>query len=448
MSEDDLETVKIGLFYKTMKHDLALINEYDDNLEERVARLLTNDMGETLRTEVSYALIQEFKKFMYLVALDILQNKVDDSFKQNTYEYDSKTKTSYFTSSYHPPYMIDLVWRFIIQEGEIYTNFCEMLCGGYIDRANPLKDMKATLTRYSSARKALEENDTLLKPYWGLWPKLDSTDQISLDYEYDSFLHMHEKLSQLIEFRNLIQEQEIDDLDVNAIKVAIQEWREKSIVEVDDFAEHQIQNDIDLEEYDIEKEVDLEEMYQELINYEFHENFRKSICKMFNLDEAAGRQLLREYKNFLLMYYLTDHKCAPSFEIDSFWDLHYASTKDYRDFCFEIFGEFLPSKNYDYTDSGIRKRAQDYKISLSLYEELFGEEPNHVFWESAVDLVINSKNGFQHVSLFKYASLCIYHVSYGHLEYKNTFRRSKDKYYKKFDEDTISIINRVSIYII
>lgn len=144
------------------------------------------------------------------------------------------------------------------------------------------------------------------------------------------------------------------------------------------------------------------------------------------------------------MYYLTDHKCAPSYEIDSFWDFHYASTKDYREFCMEIFGEFLPSKNYDYTDKGIRTLAKDYKLSLALYEELFGEEPSDIFWESAVDLVINSKNGFQHVSLYKYACLCIYHNAYGPLQYKNTFRRNKEGYYYKFDEKDIVAINEVS----
>jgi len=440
----EFENLKTSLFVKTMKHDLVLVNEYEDTLEERIARLLTNDMGETLRTEVSYVLIQEFKKFMYIVALEILQRKHDKSFDKNSLSEDKAKKTLYFTSPYHPPYMIDLVWRFIIQEGKIYEDFWNLLWGGYIDRINPNKDLKATLSRYTAGRLILEKNDKLIKPYWGLWPKIENTDQIALDYEYDMLFHMNEKLAMLVEFREDIQEAEVDDFDLRSIKTAIQDWREKHLVEIEEFEERELAEEPDLESFNIKKNKDIHKLYQKLIEYQFHEKFNKSISFMFLLEETAGQQLIREYKNFLFMYYLTDKRWAPSFEIDSFWDLHYASTKEYREFCLEIFGEFLPSKNYDYNEKGIRKRAQDYKLSLRLYEELFGDEPNEVFWESVVDLVINSKNGFQHVSLFKYASLWIYHIVNGDLEYKNTIRRSKDEYYKKFKDEEIDRINRLN----
>lgn len=105
----------------------------------------------------------------------------------------------------------------------------------------------------------------------------------------------------------------------------------------------------------------------------------------------------------------------------------------------------MPSKNYDYNNKGIRKRVKDYKISLRLYEELFDIEPNEMFWESAVDLAINSKNGFQHVSLFKFATLCVYDLAFGVLNYKNTLRRNKEGYYDKFTDKEIARINRVSI---
>jgi hypothetical protein len=162
---------------------------------------------------------------------------------------------------------------------------------------------------------------------------------------------------------------------------------------------------------------------------------------MFMLTDNAGKQLIKEYKNFLFMYYLTECRVAPSFEIDSFWDLHYASTKDYREFCFEIFGEFLPSKNYDYNEKGIKQRTKDYKESLRIYEQLFGDEPNETLWESAVDLTINSRNGFQHVNLFKYICLCIYINANNGLYYRNTFRRDKTKYYDGIPDEVIEQIN-------
>ena len=123
LKDKEFEALKTSLFIKTMKYDLVLINDYDDTLEQRVARLLTNDMGETLRTEVSYALIQEFKKFMYLVALEILIDKREKTFEKDMQYEDPKTKLKYYVAPYHPPYLIDLVWRFIIQEGQIYKDF-------------------------------------------------------------------------------------------------------------------------------------------------------------------------------------------------------------------------------------------------------------------------------------------------------------------------------------
>lgn len=440
----DFENIKTALFVKTMRHDLVLINDYNDTLEERIARLLTNHMGETLRTEVVYALIQEFKKFMYLAALEILESKYNKDFEPDMFYEDKKTKIKYYVTSYHPPHILDLVWKFIIQEGEIYHDFCEEICGGYIDRSNPLQDMKSTLTRYSSARIRLEEHSDLLKPYWGLWPKLDNINQIGVDYEYDSFLHLNEKIAQLINFREFIKEEGIDDFDVDNIKKVIDEWRDKNRVTFDEFEQHDLNSKPRLSKFNINKKDKLDKLYAKLCDYELHENFRKSVTKMFMLDDTTGRQLIREYKNFLFMYYLTDKKCAPSFEIDEFWDLHYASTKDYRDFWNEVFGEYLPSKNYDYTEAGMKLRAKDYKISLELYEELFSSEPNEIFWESPVDLVINSKNGFQHVSLYNYAWLCIYHRVNATFEFKNTLRRNKEGYYDKFDEDELETINKVS----
>ena len=69
------------------------------------------------------------------------------------------------------------------------------------------------------------------------------------------------------------------------------------------------------------------------------------------------------------------------------------------------------------------------------------EEPQENLWEDPVDLTINSKNGFQHLNLFKYVCMCIYHSQNETLEYKNTLRRDKEKYYKHLDDDALEEIN-------
>ena len=278
LNKTDFENLKTSLFVKVMTHDLVLKNEYDDTLEERIARLLTNDMGETIRTEVSYALIQEFKKFMYLVACEILQKKRDKSFSDEEYDVDPGTNQKYFKSPFHPPYILDLVWRFIIQEGEIYSELCTLLVGGYIDRHNPLRGLKYTLEKYEAGRIAIIKNEALLKPYSALWPKIINTDQLALDYEYDKLLHNNEKLSELIQLRDEIHEIHLDDLDIGSIKAEIDHWREKKVITMnEDFEEYELVEEPDLLEFGIEDKEDIDELYERLIEYEFYKTFEKSI---------------------------------------------------------------------------------------------------------------------------------------------------------------------------
>lgn len=105
----------------------------------------------------------------------------------------------------------------------------------------------------------------------------------------------------------------------------------------------------------------------------------------------------------------------------------------------------MPSKNYDYNDKAIRRRNKDYKKSLEFYEVLFLTEPNEIFWEDTVSLTINSKNGFQHVNLFKFVCLSIYAQTNGGLGYKNTIRRNKDKEYDLDEVDQANERNKIRV---
>ena len=442
LSDKEFEKLKGALFVKTMKYQLQLAGDYQDSLEERVARLLTNDLGETLRTEVSFSLIQEFKKFMYLVALDVLDRKRSTEMSSEMYYKDKLNNRMCFSSQYHPHYIIDLVWRFIIQEGQIYADFCEAICGWFIDRLSPRVDMKATLSRYNSAKNKIEKYEQLLHPYWGLWPIINSTIQLEVDYDYDMLLHTKEKDFELMKLREKIQKEKIDQVKSVKVRSILEAWKKENLNEFDEIEDLLIDEDIDFSKYSKRKKVDFKDVYDRLLNYKFSERFTKPICMMFMLSEAAGEEFIGEYKKFLFIYYLTEGTCSPSFEIDSFWDIHYASTKDYREFCSEIFGVFLQSRNYDYNQKGIKNRTKEYKKTLKIYEELFGDEPDEILWESPVDLTINSKNGFQHVNLFKYVCFSIYSNIQNGLEYKNTLRRDKYEFYDRFAPETIDQINR------
>lgn len=260
-----------------MLHELKLAGEYEDSLEERVARLLTNDFGETLRTEVAYSLLQEFKKFMFIVALDILETKRNKDFHESDFQEDKKLNKIFYVSPYSPPYTIDLVWRFLIQEGRIYSEFCNSICGGYIDRPNPNVDYKSTLTRYESARLKLVELDGLIKPYWGLWPSLNSTDQLFIDYENDMLFHTKEKVNQLLELAHKVKEQEIDEFQIIIIKNFIDDWRNEQLIDFEDIETVELDEDADISKYCKRRNIDHIEVYERLRDFEFHHEFVNSI---------------------------------------------------------------------------------------------------------------------------------------------------------------------------
>ena len=43
----------------------------------------------------------------------------------------------YFESWFHPPIIVDLVWKTLITNAKIYKEYCYELCGGFIDRVDP-----------------------------------------------------------------------------------------------------------------------------------------------------------------------------------------------------------------------------------------------------------------------------------------------------------------------
>ena len=44
----------------------------------------------------------------------------------------------YIENLFHPPIIVDLVWKTLITNSKIYKEYCYELCGGFIDRVDPL----------------------------------------------------------------------------------------------------------------------------------------------------------------------------------------------------------------------------------------------------------------------------------------------------------------------
>ena len=133
------------------------------------------------------------------------------------------------------------------------------------------------MTRYESARIKLEGLDSLVKPYWGLWPNLNSTDQLAIDYEYDMLFHTKEKVNQLLELADKVKEQTIDEFQIVIIRNFIDDWRNEQLNNLEDVETEELDEDADISKYSKRKNIDHIEIYNKLRDFEFHQEFINSI---------------------------------------------------------------------------------------------------------------------------------------------------------------------------
>ena len=142
-------------------------------------------------------IIAEFKKFIYLTALEVLTRKRERRLgKERVERTDGKF---YFQSPYCAPPYIDRFWRLFILYNPNYEKFMSKLCGGFIDRDDPRENFPAAFERYQATLKALEKKKGLLKPFWNLWPKYKNIDEFMTDYEFTSYVS-EEGIPQICQF--------------------------------------------------------------------------------------------------------------------------------------------------------------------------------------------------------------------------------------------------------
>ena len=74
-NDAQIRRIESALFVKILKFDLNLGANPQLTIESRFTRENTNDMGEGLLPQTSQIIIMEFKKYMYLVATEILRRR-------------------------------------------------------------------------------------------------------------------------------------------------------------------------------------------------------------------------------------------------------------------------------------------------------------------------------------------------------------------------------------
>lgn len=198
-NEAQIKRIESALFVKILKFDLNMGANPQLTIESRFTRENTNDMGEGLLPQTAHVIIMEFKKFMYLVATEILKKRregqldLNKNFKVN--------KQWFFDSPYAAPPYIERVWRLLILYNKNYEQFWDKICGGFIEKADPREDIHQNFIKYLDCLKSLDVKKDFVKPFHNLWPRYNNPDEYSTDLEYNCYVSS-EGIPQVVQYMN------------------------------------------------------------------------------------------------------------------------------------------------------------------------------------------------------------------------------------------------------
>lgn len=100
----------------------------------------------------------------------------------------------------------------------------------------------------------------------------------------------------------------------------------------------------------------------------------------YNWDSIYARSIIREYKKFVFLALISPEPVTPSIDIDEVWHAHILHTRAYAKFS-TLIGRQL---EHDPGMPNARGEFQgQYRATLRLYGEVFGDEPPAAFWPRA-----------------------------------------------------------------
>ena len=122
MTMKDVEEYVPVLYLKAMTFGFELGKGVKDTFEAKFARETVNDNGEVLWTEIGYVIVQEFRKLMFINAVEILKAKVKGRLDKDLNKRLGK-RGWFFTAQMPAPYFIDMVWRMAVRY-DFYEDYC------------------------------------------------------------------------------------------------------------------------------------------------------------------------------------------------------------------------------------------------------------------------------------------------------------------------------------
>eukprot|EP00347_Sterkiella_histriomuscorum_P019733 403340498 len=398
------------LLAKVLQYDLNIGKYPVLTIAKRFARENTNDLGQNLNIASSDIVLLEMKKYLFLCAIEIRDNKDKYIFTQN--------QKQYFMCPFPCPIYLEKALDLFILYTEHYEKFCIDIFGHWMDKYEP---RMAGLTyipqqEYNDFRKLadlVEKYKSLICPFYNLW---------NLDLSLEEYFMEKEKLvlHLSLDQRNYLKEF-VSQKCKNQISDSIHELKFQCVQEMQN-----INLDRKFQNITLDSEIFMVENFQHdykhpkftqqtidskvlLVNQlEFDSFFSNSLKIKLNITENAVQLYIQEYKRFLLMCSLSHKMISPSEQVDHVWHHHQTySTSKYRYDCLSVLGRFMKHLPAMGGQEDGDKFNNIYDETLDFYTALFGKKPNPQIWEPR-------ELRFSHY-FFEHSTVNIYNLIYATL---------------------------------
>lgn len=138
-------------------------------------------------------MIIEFKKFLFLTALRLLNDK------EQKYKSVGSDGKIYYRAPFPAPPFIEKAWDLIILYSETYVQLCYSIFGGFLDKPK-FADQNEEFQGYDYMYRLLQRKRRLLHPFWNLWPKYAKKDYYFSEKALQEVLMSSNQKLQAIQF--------------------------------------------------------------------------------------------------------------------------------------------------------------------------------------------------------------------------------------------------------
>mmetsp|Transcript_10629 Transcript_10629/g.12098 ORF Transcript_10629/g.12098 Transcript_10629/m.12098 type:complete len:453 (-) Transcript_10629:480-1838(-) len=362
-------------------------------------------MGESLLPQTAHVIIMEFKKFMYMQAVEI-QKKTREGTLDLTKNF-KKDKQWFFSAPFTAPTYLDRVWRLLILYNKNYEEFCQKACGGFIERDDPRENYQISFANYHAALVNLDQRKDIVKPFNNLWPRYNDVNEFMTDYEFNCYVS-GEGIPQIIGYMNQhCVESGSQQIQVDTCKSLAAQCRKEFTISGAplDVKISVVQGNSVKHKFFKGRAQTPAQVLNKALSLVFPARFLDNLMMEQLLDANTANKWLLEYRKYLVLAHLTDNMISPSEQVDQVWHLHMTYTQHYKaTYQTLIERDFKHSPSSGGSSEG-KKFEKIYEDTLDFYKQVFMTDAPPDVWETTQQRFEMKNFEFRNINLYRLAVL-------------------------------------------